>query len=414
MQAEYRASSLFALPRLAWRNLWRHRRRTLLSVVVVVYATITTVLFWGLNDGFIHSILLGNARFLSAPILITTQQYHLDPDPEQGLPSLDFVAQVQAQPGVKVAAPRIEFPTLVRSAYAASAAQARGVDPALEARVSNIPAAITQGRMLETSGEVVLGRQLAEQLDVRLGERLVLDTSALAGPQALGLRLVGLVDSGIAPVDQGMVLVHLEDARLLSGLETATGVALDVPRGQEVRMAQDLSLLLPQNLKAYDLNQLTGGMVEAIQTAGRIEVFVIGLMFSLFAALAVTSTVLVSVIERTREFGMMGAVGMSPGRLAQMVTLETVFVTSIGWVVGLLLGYTINFWMATQNVLGPIFAGYGAAFAVSGIGNEIYTAQSLAYALYAALTIALAAVFSILIPARRVQQLNPAEAMRTE
>lgn len=406
-------ASATALSRLAWRNLWRHRRRTLLLVLVVAYATITTVLFWGVQDGFTLSVQIGNARFLSAPALITTQQYFEDPDPEQGLPSLDFLAQVQTQPGVNAAAPRLEFPTLIRSAYTADAAKARGVEPLLEARVSNIPTAIAQGRMLEKSGEVVLGRQLAERLDARLGERVVLDTSALAGPQALGLQVVGLVDSGIAPVDRGTVLVHLEDARVLTGLQTATGVALDVTRGQEARIAEALQPVLPQNLRAYDLTQLLGGLSSAIGTK-QSSTFFIGMIFSLFAALAVTSTVLVSVLERTREFGMMGAIGMNPHRLAQMITLETVFATSIGWVVGLILGYALNFWMATQNVLGPVFASYGGAFEILGTGSEIYTAQSPVYALYAALTIVLAAFFSILIPARRVQRLNPAEAMRTE
>jgi len=402
-----------ALPRLAWRNLWRHRRRTWLLVLVVAYATITTILFWGVQDGFTQSVQVGNARFLSAPALITTPQYFEDPDPEQGLPSLDFLPRVEAQPGVKAAAPRLEFPALIRSAYTADAVRARGVDPLLEARVSNLPGAIAQGRMLEQPGEVVLGQQLAERLDVRLGERVVLDTSALAGPQALGLRVVGLVASGIAPVDRGTVLVHIQDARVLTGLQTATGVALDVTRGQEARIAEALQPVLPENLRAYDLTQLLGGLSSAIGTK-QSSTFLIGMIFSLFAALAVTSTVLVSVLERTREFGMMGAIGMTPPRLAAMVTLETVFATSLGWALGLVLGYALNYWMATQNVLGPVFASYGAAWEILGTGGEIYTAQSPLYALYAALTIALAALFSILIPARRVLALNPAEAMRTE
>jgi len=408
-----KSSSTLALPRLAWRNLWRHRRRTLLLMLVVAYATLTIVLFWGLNDGFIQSILYGNARYLGAPVLITTPAYFQDPDPEQGLPSLGFLSQVEAQPGVRAAAPRLEFPGLLRSAYTAEAVRVRGVEPALEARVSHIPSAIAQGRMLEKPGEVVLGQQLAERLDVRLGERVVLDTSALAGPQALGLQVVGLVRSGVAPVDRGAVLVHLGDARRLTGLATATAVALDVPRGQESRLARALNLELPPGLRAYDLSQLLGGLAEALQTRQG-SVFLIGLLFSLFAALAVTSTVLVSVLERTREFGIMEAIGMSPQRLAQVVTLETILATALGWGAGLVLGYALNYWMAVQNVLGPVFASYGAAWEILGTGSEIYTAQSPWYALFAAITIVLAALFSILIPARRVLALNPAEAMRTE
>jgi ABC-type lipoprotein release transport system permease subunit len=413
MEMKSPGSSLLALLRLAWRNLWRHQRRTWLLVLVVAYATANTILFWGINDGFYQSMIMGHARYLSAPGLITTQQYFADPDPDQHLPSLDFLPQVRAQPGVMAAAPRLEFPALIRSAYTAEPAQARGVDPALEGRVNEIPQAITQGRMLESSGEVVLGAQLAGRLDARLGERVVLDTAALAGPQALGLRVVGLVNSGIAAVDQGAVLVHLEDARTLTGVATATGIALSLPRGQEDRVAGSLQPLLTEGVRAYGPTELLGWLYRLME-ADRGSIVLTGLLFSLFAALAVTSTVLVSVLERTREFGMIEAIGMRPSRLAQMVNLETLLATSIGWGVGLILGYGINFWMATQNVLGPIFAGYGEAFQIMGTGTEIYTAQSPLYALYAALTIVVAGVLSVLIPARRVQRLNPVEAMRTE
>lgn len=401
------------LPKLAWRNLWRHRRRTLLLVLVVAYASVTIVFFWGLQDGFVQSIEYGHARFLSAPVLITTRAYFEDPDPEQGLPNLDFMARVRGQPGVRAMAPRLEFPALIRSAYTSQAATARGVDPLLESRVSGIPGAIHQGRMLEKPGEIVLGKELALRLDARLGERVVLDAAALAGPQAAGLVVVGLVDSGIAAVDEGLALVHLEDARTLTGLKTATGVALDVPRGQEAQVAQAVQPVLPSDVQAYDLKQLLGGLSSALSTKNG-SIFFIGFLFSLFAALAVTSTTLVSVLERTREFGIVEAIGLNPNRLAQLVTLETVLATGMGWAVGLILGYGLNFWMAHHNVLGPVFAGYSGAFQILGTGSEIYTAQSPIYALYAAATIILAALFAILIPARRVRQLNLAAAMRAE
>ena len=78
--------------------------------------------------------------------------------------------------------------------------------------------------MLERVGETVIGKGLAESIDIRLGERLALDASSQAGPQATGLIVVGLVDSGIELVDETTVLIHIEDARGLTGVETATGV----------------------------------------------------------------------------------------------------------------------------------------------------------------------------------------------
>lgn len=402
-----------ALPRLAWRNLWRHRRRTWLLMLVVIYATVSIILFWGLQDGFFDSMMSGNARFLSAPAIVSSEAYFQDPDPANGLSSLAFVDALKGQPGVRNVAPRLEFAGLLRSAYTSQGVQARGVDPGLEAGVSGIPGSIRQGRMLQKPGEVVLGKNLAARLDVRLGERVVLEVSASAGQQAAGLTLVGVADSGVAAVDDGAVLLDIGQARGLTGLKTATGVALDVPRGQEAAVARAVQPVLPSGTRAYDLSQLLGGLSQAVGTK-QASITLIALLFSIFAALAVTSTVLVSVLERTREFGVTTAIGMNPRRMAQMVTLEAVFATSLGWLIGLAVGYGINAWLANFNVLGPLFAGYGGAFQSLGTGQEIYTAQKPAYALYAAGTIALAAVFSVWIPARRVLRLNAAEALKTD
>ena len=408
-----RSADFAALPKLAWRNLWRHKRRTWLLMLVVIYATVSIILFWGLQDGFFDSMMTGNARFLSAPAMVTSEVYFKDPDPAQGLASLAFVDAVKGQPGVRNVAPRLEFPALLRSAYTSQGVQARGVDVSLEASVSGIPGSIKQGRMLQKPGEVVLGKNLAARLDVRLGERVVLDVGALAGPQAAGLTLVGLAESGVAAVDDGVVLLELNQARELTGLKTATGVALDVARGQEAAVARAVQTVLPEGVRAYDLKQLLGGLSQAVGTK-EASIAIIGLLFSIFAALAVTSTVLVSVLERTKEFGVTSAVGMNPRRMAQMVTLEALFATTLGWLIGLMIGYGLNAWMANVNVLGPIFAGYGGVFQTLGTGSEIYTAQKPIYALYAAATIVLAAIFSVWIPARRVLRLNAAEALKAD
>ena len=401
------------LARLAWRNVWRHKRRTVLLIVVVAYATLATVFFWGFVEGVTESILANQGRLLLAPALVTTAAYASDPDPQNALPSLDFVAHLEGVAGVRAVAPRLEFFALLRSPYTSESAQVRGVDPALEPAVNDLPQYVTEGRMVEGRGEVVLGKELAERIDVRLGERLAIDASALVGPQAAGLRVVGFVDSGIAAADQSVVLVHLDDARALTGIETATGVALDVPRGREDAVAERVQAVLPPTLEVQEIMALLGPLRQEIK-GNRISMIPIGLLFALFAALAVTSTVLVSVLERRRELGMMAAIGLSPPKLARMVVIESVLATAFGWLAGLIIGYGLLWVFGTWNILGPAFAATSEAFAAWGLGNELYTTAHPLYALYAALTIALAAFFAFLIPARSVARLNPVEAMRAE
>ncbi len=403
-----------SLARLAWRNVWRHRRRTVLLIVVVAYATFGTIFFWGLIDGFFDSILNGQARFLNAPVVVSTQAFRDDPDPENALPDLSLLEPLLRQPAVRAASVRLEFPALLRSAYAAEPVQARGIDPALESAVSSIPARIGQGRMLGDRGEIVLGRTLASRIDARVGERVVLDAASAAGPQAAGLVVVGLVESSVPLVDQTTVLVHLDDARRLTGVRTATTIALDVPRGREDAVARALEPQLPSGVRAYGLSELLG-VLQKDMVAHRIAMIPIGLIFSSVAAVAVTSTVLVSVIERTRELGMISALGLTPARLARMVMLEATFTTVVGWIVGLIAGYGTVLWLGQVNVIGRLIGTtYSEAFASFGMAAEIYTSAKAVYALYASATVALAAVLAVLIPSRRVRRLDPARAMRVE
>ncbi len=402
------------LYRLAWRNLWRQRHRTLLLVIVVAYATLGIIFFWGFTDGFLNSIVSGQARFVAAPGIITTTAYHDDPDPENALPNLDFIDSAVAAPQVRGAAPRLEFPALIRSPYATEGVLARGVDPALEAQVSGIPGAVGEGRMIEAPGEVIIGRALAENIDIRLGERLTIDVSSVAGPQAAGLTVVGLVGSGIDLVDETVLLLHLDQARELTGIATATGVALDIPFGREEAAAAAVNPRLGAELRTYPVAELLGALQEGL-AAERAQTIPLGLIFSIFAAVTVTSTVVVSVLERTREFGIIISLGLDQNRLSRLITLEAIYATLIGFGVGLGLGYGLLWWMNSVNVMGPLLANiYGDFLRGFGVSDEIFTGLSPEYILWAAITVALAGILAALAPAQRIRNLNPSEAMRSE
>ena len=399
--------------RLAWRSLGRQRRRTALLIVVVAYATISLLFFWGLTDGFLTSIYQSQARLLGAPVLVTTPAYHADPDPVHALPEVAPLADAaRSLDAVDAVAPRVDVPVLLRSPYASTGVQLRGIEPSAEARVSELPGAIGEGRMIEATGEIVLGDALAERIDVRVGERIAVDAASVAGPSALGLRLVGRIESGITVVDETTALVHIDDARSLAGIETATSLALAVPIGREAAVARALDERLPDTVRAYGVEAQMGELARGL-AAERVGAGVMGLVFALFAAVAVTSSVVVSVMERTREFGVMLALGMSNRRLGVMVTLEAVLATLVGYAVGLVIGYALLIWMAEVNVLGPLFAGiWGDLLSGLALGTDIRTDVRFVYVAYAGATVVLAALGAILTPARRVLALVPAEAMR--
>ena len=401
------------LLRLAWRNLWRHRKRTLLLLVVVAYATFFTITYWSFTDGYADSVVESYARYIVAPVRIATDAWYGDPDPENHLPDLAFTQAISVLPQVRAVAPRLHFPGLLQSAYTSQGVEIRGVDPSAETRLSRIPAKIVDGRWLSGPGEVVLGRAIAGRIDARVGEQVVVSAASLAGPQAMGLKVVGLAATGVAAVDETAVIVTLDDARKLTGVPTATTVALDVPRGAEAAVAARVQDALPAGLSALGVWDLVGPVKTDVQ-ANRGFAYLLALVVYAFAALAVTTTIVVSVMERTRELGVIAALGLTPGRLGTLVTLEALLTSVLGWFAGLFVGYGIAWSLARYNILGPLFATISAGLPTAGLSEEVYGAVRASYAAYSGMVVAVAALLTALIPGRRAARLRPAEAMRAE
>lgn len=412
-RAHARAAPATPIMRLAWRNVWRHRQRTILLLLVVAYATFFTIVYWSFVDGYADSVVESYARYIVAPVRIAADEWYSDPDPENHLPDLEFIKSLAAIPQVRAAAPRIHFPGLLQSAYTALGVEVRGVDLAAEPRVSRIPAKIEEGRWLAGPGEVVLGREIARRIDARAGERVVLSAASLAGQQAMGLEVVGVAATGVMAVDETAVLVTLEDAKRLTGVPTATTVALDVPRGSEVSVAGRVQAALPAGLTALGVWDLVGPIKTDVQ-ANKAFAYLLALIVYIFAALAVTTTVVVSVMERTRELGVIAALGLAPKRLGALVTLEALYSCALGWLGGLLTGYSAAWMLATYNILGPLFAMVSAGIPAAGLSEEVYGAMRASYVASSGLVVAVAAGLSALLPGRRAGRLRPAEAMRAE
>ncbi len=399
--------------RLAWRNVWRHRQRTFLLAAVVAYAAVATIFYWSLADGYELSVLEAHARYVLAPVTVATVDWFADPDPENGLTDLSGIYRVLDEGGVAAYAPRLQFAGLLTSPYISEGALLLGVDPNAEPAISRVPGKVDDGRWLTGPGEIILGYRLAERLDVRLGERLVVSTAALAGPQSLGLRVVGLVHAGVSSVDKSGVYLHLSDARRLTGQGGATHLALDAPLGRENTIARRIGQLLPPGMAARPVWDLVGPIKTDVEAAKKFSL-PIGLLLALFAALAVTSTLIVSVLERTREFGVILALGMDNPQLGWMVVLEAALATGVGWLLGIALGYALIYYTSSHNVLGPLFQVSAEVWSEAGLTEEFYTRLSPIYAFYSLITVVIAALAAFLFPALRARRLQPSEALRWE
>ena len=397
--------------RMAWRGLWRHPRRTLLMIGMVGFASLVIILLWGTIDGFMASMTDSQISTDQGSLKVRAAGYAEDPAPEHGLTpdALSQAAAALEQAGIERYTPRLSAYGMVKSAYGATGVEIRGIDLVRESTVTTLPKLVAQGRGLQRAGEVLLSADLAKRLDVRLGERVVLLVQGEKAPESLAFGAVGFFTSGIPNLDKSAVLVPIDDARRLTGWQGATEIAVALPRSRDAdKVAAKLGGLLGKGFDVQSflsLNPLLGQMLKI----AKVEMVPMMLILALLAGFGVANTVLFSVLERTREFGVMIAVGMSPRRLARMVETESLLASAVGFLVGGAAGYLLLLVMSRGISIGTQWAEMSGDFAMP---TTLYASTSGWYWLASFSVVIVTGLVAAWYPARRAAALQPVEAIR--
>jgi ABC-type lipoprotein release transport system permease subunit len=281
--------------------------------------------------------------------------------------------------------------------------------------VSNIPGLVKQGRFLSdvNATEIVIGAVLARNLRVSLGDELTLLGTGRDGSFAAAIvSVAGVFESGVADLDRSIAEIPL-------GLFQDT-FAMDGAGHQVVMTTPDLSYvpaakieagnLLPpdSNLVVHDWDALQPGLKQAIQ-ADLTSAWFMYILLVILVAFSVMNTQLMSVLERTKEFGIVMSLGLTPGRLGRLVMLETALMGLMGLFLGALLGSLVTMWLSVTGFAYPGMEEMAANFNLPG---RMYPKISLP-TLFGGPAIVLAGVLvSALYPALRLYRLQPVEAMR--
>lgn len=399
------------LLRMAWRNLLRHKARTVLMMAIVLFGSLIVLLMWGLTAGMFDSLIRTHVELDYGAVKVFPAGYRTDPTPGRGFTPDALDRVLTETDGVRGAAsaPRLVAYGLLRSAYGATGVEIRGIDQGREPKVTRLGEALVEGRYLAGPGEALLGAKAARALDVALGERVVLLVHGTGGTASRGFVVVGLLATGLASLDERTAVVSLTDAQAMAGVEGATEVAVALPRGvRPAPLAATLALKLGPGYEVVTFaqgNKLVTGLIQG--NTG--EMVITMVLLALLAGFGVANTVLFSVIERRYEFGVMTALGMSPRRLAGLVVLESVLVSILGFAVGSGGGFFLIQYLARTGIpLGPL-AGLGAEV---GIPPRVYAAvEGWYWGASFAVVVATGAV-AAWYPARRAAKLEPAEALR--
>ena len=290
-----------------------------------------------------------------------------------------------------------------------------GVQPEFEPGVSTVPGLIKQGRFLQDANvaETVIGAALARNLRVSIGDELTLLGSGLDGSFAAAVvNIVGIFDTGLADFDRNIAevpLSYFQDVFFMEGgghqIVVNTSDIDSVPL-----LKNQIEAMLPKggDLVAHDWDALQPGLQQAIKADMSSAFFMYGILVVL-VAFSVLNTQLMSVLERTREFGIVMALGLTPGRLGRLVLLETAIMGVIGLLFGALLGGLFTLWFSVNGFAYPGMDEMAAQF---NLPARFYP-QVTALTLFAGPAVVF--VFTLLAaiyPALRLNRLRPVDAMR--
>ena len=400
------------LLRMAWRNLWRHKARTVLMMGIVLFGSLIVLLMWGLTAGVFDSMIRTHVDLDYGSIKVFPAGYRVDPAPTHGF-SPDELGRVLLHTyGLSGATstPRLIAHGLLRGSYGATGVEIRGIDPEREPMVTQIRETLAEGRFLAEPGEALLGVKVARSLDVRLGERVVLLAQGTTGTASRGFVVVGLVGTGLASLDERTAFISLVDARALTGVGGATEVALSLSRGAR---ADSVAAALVAELDPAEFevvtfaegNPLITGMIQG--NTGEMAITMV--LLALLAGFGVANTVLFSVIERTREFGVMTALGMGSHRLALLVVTESVLVSALGFAAASVGGYFLIQYLARTGIPVGHLAGIGSEL---GIPSRIYASVEGWYWAASFAVVVITGAVAAWYPARRAAKLEPVEAIR--
>ena len=399
--------------RIAWRNLWRHPQRTILMIATVAFGSWVILVMFGITDGFIGSMTISQVAENQGGFQVRAAGYTDDPIPENGLSPEQVAAVTGALSGMRLSgiAPRMETIGMLRSAYGTDGVSLRGIAPVTETSVTTLDELVVEGHYLDGDGQILLSTELAESLDVRVGERVVVLATGGDGSGSRAFTAVGLFRSTVIEMER-VAIVTIDDVRAMTGLDGATALAVGVPRGVTPGKgaAQAERLLADQPgvevADYFDLNPLARVMISG----ATIKLIPFVVMISLMAGFGVANTAFYSVLERTREFGVMTAVGMSRKLLAGVILLESTLVAAIGFVVGGGIGYGLLLYLGRAGInFGALLKDFGSGF---GMPTIIYTSTSGWYWVAAFSVVVFTAIAAAWYPARRVNRLEPVPAIR--
>lgn len=403
---------------LAWKNLWRNKRRTIITLAAIGLSITLVQAFHNLAMGVYDQMIDSGVRAGSGHLALYHPGYVSGRDEKLSFALGDLQQQAGALPGVLAALPRVYLPGLAQSSRESRGILLTGVDPAAEQTVNPFLKGLKPDEMIRglNSRDAIVGYRLLHELKLKPGQKLVVTVQSRSGDLASDLfRIRGVVKTGLKEVDSSLIMVGRQRVARLAGMPGEIhelALVLTSPSAERQVLPQLKKLVAGQpDIEVVGWDRAMPNLANAIKLDYASQKFIFVIIL-LIVTIGVVNTLLMSVMERVREFGVILAVGATPGRLRRLILAESLLLGGCAMVIGTLLGSLATWYLVAVGIDLRDFVSETMEFGGVVFEPILRAGWDLGYMVQIAVFVALLSLLAALYPAVKAGRITPVEAMR--
>jgi ABC-type lipoprotein release transport system permease subunit len=400
------------LTTLAWRNVWRNKLRSGIMIAAMIFGLLGALLMVGFVQAMTENMIDNAIRFQTAHLQVHNSDFLLNEELSAWLPEADkLAATIRQQDGIEAVTVRQVIDGMLASAASTRGVRINGIETREEILVTDIAESVIEGVMLPDRGRnpIMVSRRNADKLNLRIGSKVVLTFTNIDGDvTGAAFRVAGLFKTPASSFDDSNVFIRRNDLARFTGLDQAHEIAIRIDDDRQLAPLQTtVSDLVGERgvVRNWgEVQPILAYMTGSMDTTNAIVagIFIAALGFGII------NIMMMSVFERTREFGVLMAIGMTRGRILRLIITESILLGGVGGLLGLAAGRLM---LAITDQTGLPFGAVAEGLGAYGVDSVLYPSVPAPFYLQLLAMVLAVSLLAALYPAHQILKKRPSEAL---